>query len=151
MHFCALYFTEFKSYVSHLPLILPFTTSKIIFFRKFTTHLFFLHLFEYIRLIVFIISLFSLSLWWLKLGPKVLGKRMAPSEIHSIKKSNNSDEDLNRVLFDEIHLKENMLLRYIYIYMYIYVCVCVCVEAAVFWFGFYGISTFVGYLMPNLF
>ena len=40
---------------------------------------------------------------------------------------------------------------YIYIYIYICVCVCVCLYVLVFLFGFYGISTFVGYLMPNPF
>ena len=40
------------------------------------------------------------------------------------------------------------------IYVCVYVCVCVCVCVHI-WFGlvslFNGISTFVGYLMPNLF
>ena len=46
---------------------------------------------------------------------------------------------------------------YTYVNTYTYVCVCVCVCVCVMmmlvgWlFGFYGISTFVGYLMPNPF
>ena len=38
----------------------------------------------------------------------------------------------------------------IYIYIYICVCVCVCVCVSFDWLvGFYGITTLVGYLMPN--
>ena len=36
----------------------------------------------------------------------------------------------------------------IYIYIYVCVCVCMCVYG-VDWVGFNGISTIVGYLMPN--
>ena len=52
---------------------------------------------------------------------------------------------------------------HVYEYIYIYICVCVCVcekrkkesdykrkiESWFGWVGFYGISTIVGYLMPN--
>ena len=44
----------------------------------------------------------------------------------------------------DIYLNLSLSLSlYIYIYIYIYMCVCV--------FWVYGISTFVGYLMPNPF
>ena len=36
-----------------------------------------------------------------------------------------------------------------HVHMYVYVCVCVFTYMYVFLVGFYGISTLVGYLMPN--
>ena len=54
-----------------------------------------------------------------------------------------------------LHTMRNKRYNKIYIYICVCVCVCVCVYMYVYmvgWlFGFYGISTFVGYLMPNPF